>query len=38
MCSLQKGFGAYKANQTGVAHYVLSHHNEDDVFLLGGGM
>ena len=34
MCFLQKGYGASKANQTGVAHYVLSHHNEDDVFLL----
>ena len=34
MCSLQKSYDACKANQTGVAHSVLSHHNEDDVFIL----
>ena len=34
MRSLQKGYGAYLANQFGVAHYILSHHNEEDVFLL----
>ena len=32
-CFLQKGYGAYKPHQTGVAHYVLSHHGEDDAFL-----
>ena len=34
MCFLQIGYEACKANQTGVAHQVLSHHNEDGVFLL----
>ena len=34
MCFLQKDYEAYKANQTGAAHQVLSHHNEDDVFPL----
>ena len=34
MCFLQKDSGACKANQTGVAHYVLSHRNEDNLLLL----
>ena len=41
MCFLQKGYEVYKANQTGVAHKVLSHHNEDnedDVLLSGRGI
>ena len=33
-CFLHKGYEAYKANQTGVACWVLSYRNEDDVFPL----
>ena len=34
MCFFQKHYGSCKINQTDVAHYVLSHGNEDDVFPL----
>ena len=33
-CFLQKHYEAYKAKQTGAAHYVLSNRTEDDVFPL----
>ena len=34
MCSFQKDYEAYKANQTDAARWVLSHRNEDDLFPL----
>ena len=33
MCTLQRHCGSHKADQTNAAHYVLSHCNENDLFL-----
>ena len=34
MCSLQKDYETYKANQTDTTRWVLLHRNEDDLFPL----